>query len=57
MVFALGCGGSSAVRPRGPTWIASIELEGNSALDDDDVVPRLALDERAAAAAPSIPTS
>ena len=44
MVFALGCGGSSAVRPRGPTWIASIELEGNSALDDDDVVPRLALD-------------
>ncbi|HLL23222.1 MAG TPA: POTRA domain-containing protein, partial [Kofleriaceae bacterium] len=44
IVCALGCGGSSAVRPRGTAWLAKIKLEGNTALDDDDVLPRLALD-------------
>lgn len=44
ILLALGCGGSSAVRPRRTTWIENIKLEGNSALDDDEVVPRLALD-------------
>ncbi len=45
MFFALGCsGGASAVRPRGPAWIAKIEVEGSHAISQDELVPHLALD-------------
>ncbi|MDQ3337044.1 MAG: BamA/TamA family outer membrane protein [Myxococcota bacterium] len=44
MILALGCGGSSVQGPPRATWIKKIKLEGNSAIDDDDVVPHLALE-------------
>lgn len=43
--LAQACGGGGANAPAGRTaWIAKIKLEGNHALDDDEVVPRLALE-------------
>ena len=43
ILFVLGCGGSS-ITPRGPAWIKTIKLEGNTVLDDDEVLPYLALE-------------
>jgi outer membrane protein assembly factor BamA len=44
MFLALGCGGSSVQGPPRAAWIKTIKLEGNSAIDDDEVVPHLALE-------------
>lgn len=42
--IALGCGRPEPVRPRAATYLAKIKIEGNKAIDDDDLVPGLALD-------------
>ena len=44
IVVALGCGGSAPVTPRRPAWLQSIKLEGNKAIEDESVVPHLALE-------------
>jgi len=44
VILALGCGGPSAATPRGTSWIKSIKLQNNTALDDDEIIPRLALE-------------
>ena len=45
IVLVLGCGGgATAVQPTRTTWLQKIELHGNTALDDDEVLPRLALE-------------
>src|SRR5687768_6851376 len=45
IVLALGCGGSQTARPANRTaWIEKIKLQGNTAIDDDEVVPHLALE-------------
>jgi translocation and assembly module TamA len=44
LVCALGCGGKARFEPRpGQVWLADIRVEGNRSIDDDDLIPRLAL--------------
>lgn len=43
IAIAVGCSGP-AIKHTGRAWIEKIKLEGNKAIDDDDVVPRLALE-------------
>jgi outer membrane protein assembly factor BamA len=43
IAIAAGCGGTP-IKHNGPAWIEKIKLEGNHAIDDDEVVPRLALE-------------
>ena len=44
LACALGCGGKVRVAPQaGTTWLADIRVEGNASVEDDDLVPKLAL--------------
>jgi outer membrane protein assembly factor BamA len=43
LIVIAACGGAP-IKHNGPAWIEKIKLEGNKAIDDDDVVPRLALE-------------
>jgi translocation and assembly module TamA len=44
IVCALGCGGKARFEPRpGQVWLAGIRVEGNRSIDDDDLIPKLAL--------------
>ncbi|MGN6107845.1 MAG: autotransporter assembly complex protein TamA [Kofleriaceae bacterium] len=40
---AVACGGKPPVRPRGPEWLVAIHIEGNLSVEDDALIPRLAL--------------
>ena len=42
---ALGCGGRAHYEPRpGDVWLAHIRVEGNRAIDGDELIPKLALE-------------
>ncbi len=44
LVCALGCGGKARFEPGpGAIWLAGIRVEGNRSIDDDDLIPKLAL--------------
>ena len=44
LACALGCGGKVRVAPQaGAIWLADIRVEGNRSIDDDDLIPKLAL--------------
>ncbi|HSK01975.1 MAG TPA: BamA/TamA family outer membrane protein [Kofleriaceae bacterium] len=44
VVCAPGCGGTARFEPRpGAIWLAGIRVEGNRSIDDDDLIPKLAL--------------
>jgi translocation and assembly module TamA len=44
LVCALGCGGKARFTPApGDVWLAAIRVEGNASVDEDDLIPKLAL--------------
>jgi translocation and assembly module TamA len=44
VVCAPACGGAARFEPRpGAIWLAAIRVEGNRSIDDDDLIPKLAL--------------
>jgi translocation and assembly module TamA len=44
LVCALGCGGKARFEPKpGAIWLAGLRVEGNRTIDDDDLIPKLAL--------------
>jgi translocation and assembly module TamA len=44
LALAPGCGGKVRVQPQaGETWLEDIRVEGNRSVDDDDLIPKLAL--------------
>jgi translocation and assembly module TamA len=44
LACAPGCGGAARFEPRpGAIWLAGIRVEGNRSIDDDDLIPMLAL--------------
>lgn len=44
LLIAVGCGGTRRVHAPGEVWLASIVVEGNRSIPEDDLVPGLALD-------------
>jgi len=44
LVFLVGCPGKQAVHHPGEQWLGEIRVDGNKAIDDDDLIPGLALD-------------
>ena len=45
LVCLLGCGGRAHYEPRpGDVWLAGIRVQGNRAIDDDELIPKLALE-------------
>jgi len=44
LLILVGCGGTTAVRPRNPTYLKAIRVDGNRAIADDALVPGLQLD-------------
>jgi outer membrane protein assembly factor BamA len=44
LVCVLGCGGKARFQPGpGAVWLAGIRVQGNRAIDDDELIPKLAL--------------
>jgi len=44
LVFAVGCGGKMRAHKPGEIWLASIVVKGNKSIEEDDLIPGLALD-------------
>lgn len=43
-VIAIGCGGRARVHKPDEIWLKSIRIEGNHSIEEDDLIPGLALD-------------
>jgi translocation and assembly module TamA len=42
-MFVLGCGGKAHPKPTGNEWLVGVRIEGNTSIDDDELIPKLGL--------------